>query len=265
MLLPELENCCLQRPLETHSRFRVGRRNVPPRHPALAVARLSEVNSSSVRFAALVYAVIASARASAASNTPRSCSFWRTTDRFGSSFFSSASPERGSVRRTSRSPLTSLIRSIWILLRSTMSLLSAKTEGLQHVVELFRRDHAQLFVPGLSGSFEVALVEFCHGRRRMQAGDGRGLQNLVIQCDGQFLLIQVGANHQTKLISNNPCLRGRFTSERIHQRFTGKLDIGDDISTTQTDVSERCCVNHRWSLVRHLRGLPCRTSSRRCA
>ena len=61
-------------------------------------------------------AATASARERAASKMVSSRSRWRTTGWTGSSFFSRESPEPGCVRRSTRSPLANLTRSISISL-----------------------------------------------------------------------------------------------------------------------------------------------------
>ncbi len=91
---------------------------------------------------------------------------------------------------------------------------------------------------GLRGALDITLVEFHHAARRMQAGDGRCLKDLVIQGNGQFPLAQARPNEQMKLLPNNPGLRDGFPFQRVDDRPIGELNVGDDEPTSPADVSE---------------------------
>src|SRR5438067_13934027 len=99
---------------------------------------------------------------------------------FGSSFFSSAKPDCGSVRRNNRPPSASLIKSIWILSRSTMNSVFTKTVGLQHAVQILKRRGAELIKRFLACALEVAFIELHHTRRRTGNSHGHSSEDFVI-------------------------------------------------------------------------------------
>jgi len=89
-----------------------------------------------------------------------------------------------------RSPFSNLMRSNWILSRSTISLLSAKSVKLQQEIEIGRRGISPSFLRVMGGPFKIRLVEIHHAGRRVGQGDGSGFENFVIERDGQFFLTQ---------------------------------------------------------------------------
>src|SRR6185436_4746653 len=97
---------------------------------------------------------------------------------------------------------------------------------------------------GASGAFKIRFVKINHPGRRMGSGDGSGLQNFMIQCDGQFLFDQPGANEQQKFAGNGSRLADGLASNRIHNWIIGQLNVLDDEPAMKPEVFELFEVNH---------------------